>query len=89
MSRLGKKYSHVDFSVDCLFCHFHRNPEHQYRPKFGEISSQLRAPATKLLYWSAQDSKLSEGAAVLGASLEEGYKLHEDLREKYKQYESI
>ena len=72
-------------------CHhsYYRNPEHQYRPKFGVICSRLQAPATKLLYWSPQDSSVSEKASVLGASLEEGYNLHGDLKDKYKDYECI
>jgi len=61
-----------------------RNPEHGYRPKFTAIYAKLCGPVSKLVYWSPQDSQLSKKSAELGAPLEHGYQLHNDLTLTYK-----
>ena len=71
-----------------FFLNFHkmlRNPNHQARPSFNEISSRyLQQSSPQLLYWSSEDNDLSPSVGVLGTHLEEAFELHLDLQEKYK-----
>ena len=61
-----------------------RNPQHHSRPTFEDLTRELARHPEELLSWSAQDRAVSSKAAVLGASLEEGRQLYQELQAKYK-----
>jgi hypothetical protein len=53
-------------------------------PNFGAICNYLQQPASKLLYWSPNDSTLRSQVDVLGAPLRRSAKLFPDLQDKYR-----
>ena len=61
-----------------------RNPDHHSRPTFEGITNHLARDREALLSWSEEDRTASPNAAVLGAPLEEGLHLYQELQEKYK-----
>ena len=61
-----------------------RNPEHNTRPTFEDITMGLARDPVVLLSWSQQDKATSSKAAVLGAPLEEGRHLYKKLQNKYQ-----
>lgn len=67
-----------------VYNHAYRNPDHEKRPSFKQICSQhLQESSARLLYWSPDDNNLSPSVGLLGAPLEQAFKLHMDLQEKY------
>ena len=61
-----------------------RNPQHHSRLSFEDLTRELARHPEELLSWSAQDKAVSSKAVVLGAPLEEGRQLYQELQEKYK-----
>ena len=55
------------------------------RPKFCDTVVSLQQPDFKLLKWNDSDTTncQSEKAKIIGAALEEGYCLYEDLQMAY------
>ena len=62
----------------------YRNRQHHSRPTFEDLTRKLARHPEELLSWSEQDKAVSSKAAVLGASLEEGRQLYQELQAKYK-----
>ena len=61
-----------------------RNPECSNRPKFACVLQSLQHPDFKLLKWTAEDvSAYSEQARTLGAPLEAGEELYQELQNMY------
>ena len=61
-----------------------RNPENHSRPTFQDLTHELARDPEALLSWSEQDKAASSKAVVLGAALEEGKHLYQELQQKYK-----
>ena len=61
-----------------------RNPESHSRPTFEGLARELARNPEALLSWSEQDKAASSKAVVLGAALEEGKPLYQELQQKYK-----
>ena len=61
-----------------------RNPDHHSRSTFEDLTSDLTRDPEALLSWREEDKTVSPKAAVLGAPLEEGKHLYQDLQEKYQ-----
>ena len=65
-----------------------RNPEAASRPSFCDFINELQRPDFKILKWSEKDKAVSsEKAMTLGAPIEEGASLFEDLQYIYMQNE--
>ena len=77
---LGQVYNQ---SFPLALPYIFRNPEHNTRPTFEDITLDLARDPVVLLSWSQQDKETSSKAAVLGAPLEEGRHLYQDLQNKY------
>ena len=60
-----------------------RNPDHHSRPTFEDITRELATDPEALLSWSQQDKATASKASVLGAPLEEGKHLYQELQNKY------
>lgn len=70
--------------VKLLF--YHRNPDPNSRPQFGQIAEALADDSEHLLDWSDEDKQIgSEDAMRLGAPLGNGNNLYYDLQLQYKQ----
>ena len=61
-----------------------RHPEHHSRPTFEDITGKLAGDPEVILSWSEADKAASPKAVALGAPLEEGQLLYEDLQQMYK-----
>ena len=67
-----------------------RNPEAASRPKFCDFIIELQRPDFKILKWSENDKAISsEKAMTLGAPIEEGASLFEDLQYTYMQKQMV
>lgn len=60
-----------------------RHPDHHSRPTFEDLTHELSRDTEALLSWSEQDRAISPTAFVLGAPLEEGRHLYQELQQKY------
>ncbi len=70
--------------------YLHRNPDHQSRPKFSDISQRyLQQPSSSLLHWSPEDNRISPQVGVYGAPLHEAERLYIDLQHKYEGCQKI
>ena len=67
-----------------LTLYISRNPDHHSRPTFEDLARELYRDSEALLSWSQQDKETSSKASVLGAPLEKGKHLYQDLQNKYK-----
>ena len=65
-----------------------RHPDPRSRPAASSLRSSLNQPEEVLLFWynSTPATVLSPSAHILGAPLEEGHKLYEDLQSVYLDY---
>ena len=71
------------FSLPSPVCK-HRNPDHHSRRTFEDVTRELATDPETLLSWSQQDKETSSKASVLGAPLEEGKHLYQELQNKYQ-----
>ncbi len=65
---------------------FFRNPDPLLRPSYMDITAQLQKPDYQVLKWSEEagvHSCSSSEAKVIGATLEAGCHLHQDLQKAY------
>ena len=62
-----------------------RNPNHQERISFNDISDYLRQSDETLTYWSQEDKSVSPKVHILGAALHSSERLYSDLQLHYKQ----
>ena len=71
-----------------LYPHSHplRHPDPHYRPAASTLCSSLNKPEAVLLFWDMSAPPPSPTAHILGAPLEEGHKLYEDLQSTYLYY---
>ena len=60
-----------------------RSPDNHSRPTFEDLTRELARDPEALLSWS-KDKTASSQATTLGAPLEEGRHLYQELQEKYK-----
>ena len=81
----------------CTSCHLNatlslppspRHPDPHSRPAASSLCFSLNQPEKALLFWnhSTPAAVLSPSAHILGAPLEEGHKLYEDLQSTYLDY---
>ena len=61
-----------------------RNPEATERPKFTKLMTAFLSNPSLLLKWTAKDLSVSLQASMLGAPLEEGRDLYQNLQFEYK-----
>ena len=61
-----------------------RNPEATERPKFTKLMTAFLSNPSLLLKWTEKDLSVSPQASMLGAPLEEGRDLYQNLQFKYK-----
>lgn len=71
------------FKVFCWPAH-HRHPDHHSRPTFEDLTGELAKDPEGLLSWREEDKAVSLKAVTLGAPLEEGRHLYQELQEMYK-----
>lgn len=62
----------------------YRHPDYHSRPTFEDLTRELDRDPEALLSWSDQDNTASSKAIVLGAPLEAGKQLYQELQEMYK-----
>ena len=63
-----------------------RNPLSELRPVFVDILLELMQPDFKLLTWAPEDeAAYSEQARTLGAPLEAGEELYNDIQNKFNE----
>ena len=63
----------------------HRNPRYNDRPSFDEIFELLNRTDSDILSWSEEDkSHCSQMAAQIGAPVNEGASLYQDLQKTYQ-----
>ncbi len=71
------------FSLHIFF--LTRNRDSEARPSFCEILSYLNEPEYKITGWSDTDKdKYSEESRKIGANLEDGKLMYEELQNTYK-----
>ena len=61
-----------------------RNPDHKKRSEMSEILTEFLTQRNALMLWNTEDKSVSPQADVLGAPLEEGKNLYQDLQLCYK-----
>ena len=84
--------THIGYVHVCLDLFIHklqfplsiRNPEATERPKFTKLMTAFLSNPSLLLKWTAKDLSVSPQASMLGAPLEEGRDLYQNLQFKYK-----
>ena len=74
----------ANFSSPLSPTQIRRNPESHSRPTFEILTRELARDPETLLSWSEQDKAASSKAVDLGAALEEGKPLYQELQQKYK-----
>ena len=63
---------------------YYRNPEATERPEFTKLMTAFLSNPSLLLKWAAKDLSVSPQASMLGAPLEEGRHLYQNLQFKYR-----
>ena len=61
-----------------------RKPEATERPRFTKLMTAFLSNPSLLLKWTEKDLSVSPQASMLGAPLEEGRDLYQNLQLKYK-----
>ena len=76
----GKQF---EFAHCGLFLHSYRHPDYHQRVSFDDLTAQLAENPDSLLAWTEEDRATAPQASVLGAPLEEGTALYQDLQKMY------
>ena len=75
------------FFLSTIYMLFSRNPDPVLRPSFMDITAQLQKPDYQVLKWVEDASKFksshSSETKTIGAPLEAGFHLHQDLQNSY------
>ena len=66
-----------------------RNPDHHQRVSFSALAAQLSENPTSLLAWTEGDQATAPQANILGAPLEEGAALYQDLQMLYSSVQEV
>lgn len=61
----------------------YRNPDYHQRVSFDNLTARLSENPASLLAWTEEDQASAPQANVLGAPLEEGAALYQDLQKLY------
>ena len=80
---LGKLILAYMYMCTVMYWNLLRHPDAHQRPTFNDLLYKLQTNASTLLRWEEKDNTGPE-AATLGAPLQYGATLHQDLQQRYQ-----